>query len=54
MCREAPDAVLELEHYGVPFSRTEAGRIYQRPFGGMMQNMGSGPPARWMDAARNR
>ncbi len=34
MCREAVPAVLELEHYGVPFSRTEDGRIYQRPFGG--------------------
>jgi succinate dehydrogenase / fumarate reductase flavoprotein subunit len=35
MCKEAPDAIIELEHYGVPFSRTEDGRIYQRPFGGM-------------------
>src|SRR5271170_2843020 len=35
MCKEAPAAVIELEHYGVPFSRTEDGRIYQRPFGGM-------------------
>jgi succinate dehydrogenase / fumarate reductase flavoprotein subunit len=34
MCREAPKAVYELEHYGVPFSRTEEGKIYQRPFGG--------------------
>merc|ERR1719352_2073861 len=34
MCREAPNAVLELEHYGCPFSRTEEGKIYQRPFGG--------------------
>jgi succinate dehydrogenase/fumarate reductase flavoprotein subunit len=34
MCKEAPDAIIELEHYGVPFSRTEDGRIYQRPFGG--------------------
>ena len=35
MCKEAPASVIELEHYGVPFSRTEDGRIYQRPFGGM-------------------
>ncbi|HEY3517077.1 MAG TPA: FAD-binding protein, partial [Gammaproteobacteria bacterium] len=35
MCREAPAAVIELEHFGLPFSRTEDGRIYQRPFGGM-------------------
>ncbi|HUN44652.1 MAG TPA: FAD-binding protein, partial [Acetobacteraceae bacterium] len=35
MCKEAPAAVIELEHYGVPFSRTEKGLIYQRPFGGM-------------------
>ena len=35
MCREAVPAVIELEHFGVPFSRTEDGRIYQRPFGGM-------------------
>jgi succinate dehydrogenase / fumarate reductase flavoprotein subunit len=40
---EAPKAVYELEHYGVPFSRTEDGRIYQRPFGGHMQNYGEGP-----------
>jgi succinate dehydrogenase / fumarate reductase flavoprotein subunit len=35
MCREAIPAIIELEHYGVPFSRTEEGKIYQRPFGGM-------------------
>ncbi len=44
LAREAPKAVYELEHYGVPFSRTEDGRIYQRPFGGHMQNYGEGPP----------
>ena len=40
MVREAPAAVYELEHAGVPFSRNENGTIYQRPFGGHMQNMG--------------
>ncbi len=54
LCREAPAAVYELEHFGVPFSRTEAGRIYQRPFGGMMQNMGEGPPAQRTCAAADR
>ena len=54
LCREAPNAVYELEHFGVPFSRTEAGRIYQRPFGGMMQNMGAGPPAQRTCAAADR
>jgi succinate dehydrogenase / fumarate reductase flavoprotein subunit len=54
LCKEAPAAVYELEHFGVPFSRTEAGRIYQRPFGGMMQNMGSGPPAQRTCAAADR
>ena len=44
LCREAPAAIYELEHYGVPFSRTNDGRIYQRPFGGHMQNYGEGPP----------
>ncbi|MGT2464948.1 FAD-binding protein [Mesorhizobium atlanticum] len=44
MVREAPAAVYELEHHGVPFSRTEEGKIYQRPFGGMMMNFGEGPP----------
>jgi succinate dehydrogenase / fumarate reductase flavoprotein subunit len=42
MCKEAPAAVIELEHYGVPFSRTADGRIYQRPFGGMTTNYGKG------------
>jgi len=54
LCREAPAAVYELEHFGVPFSRTEEGRIYQRPFGGMMQNMGEGPPAQRTCAAADR
>ena len=51
MCREAPDAVYELEHYGVPFSRTEDGRIYQRPFGGHMKNFGEAPAQRACAAA---
>ena len=42
MCKEAPAAVIELEHYGVPFSRTNDGRIYQRPFGGMTTHFGKG------------
>ncbi|WP_267435909.1 succinate dehydrogenase flavoprotein subunit [Sphingomonas sp. GM_Shp_1] len=54
LCREAPAAVYELEHAGVPFSRTEEGKIYQRPFGGMMQNMGEGPPAQRTCAAADR
>jgi succinate dehydrogenase / fumarate reductase, flavoprotein subunit len=54
MVREAPAAVYELEHFGVPFSRTNEGRIYQRAFGGMMQNMGEGPPALRTCAAADR
>ncbi len=54
MVREAPHAVYELEHSGVPFSRTAEGTIYQRPFGGMMQNMGEGPPAQRTCAAADR
>ncbi len=54
LVREAPQAVYELEHAGVPFSRTDEGKIYQRPFGGMMQNMGSGPPAQRTCAAADR
>ena len=42
LCKEAPKAVIELEKYGVPFSRTEDGKIYQRPFGGMTKNYGNG------------
>ena len=51
MCREAIPAVIELEHYGVPFSRTEDGRIYQRPFGGHMQDYGKTPAMRACAAA---
>ncbi len=54
MVREAPAAVYELEHYGVPFSRTTDGRIYQRPFGGMMMNFGEGPPVQRTCAAADR
>ncbi len=54
LCRHAPDAVYELEHYGVPFSRTEDGRIYQRPFGGMTTEFGAGPPAQRTCAAADR
>jgi len=54
MVREAPAAVYELEHYGVPFSRTEEGKIYQRPFGGMMMNFGEGPPVQRTCAAADR
>ncbi|APG63067.1 succinate dehydrogenase flavoprotein subunit [Sphingorhabdus lutea] len=54
LCREAPAAVYELEHAGVPFSRTSEGKIYQRPFGGMMQNMGEGPAAQRTCAAADR
>jgi succinate dehydrogenase / fumarate reductase, flavoprotein subunit len=51
MCKEAPAAVIELEHYGVPFSRTEEGRIYQRPFGGMTTHFGKGTAQRTCAAA---
>ena len=51
MCKEAPDAVIELEHYGVPFSRTEDGKIYQRPFGGMTTHYGEGTAQRTCAAA---
>ena len=51
MCREALPAVYELEHYGVPFSRTEDGKIYQRPFGGHMRNYGEAPVERACAAA---
>src|SRR5436853_3410380 len=54
LCREAPAAVIELEHAGLPFSRTADGKIYQRAFGGMMQNMGAGPPAQRTAAAADR
>jgi succinate dehydrogenase / fumarate reductase flavoprotein subunit len=51
MCREAIPAIIELEHYGVPFSRTEDGRIYQRPFGGMTTHFGKGTAQRTCAAA---
>jgi succinate dehydrogenase / fumarate reductase, flavoprotein subunit len=51
MCKQAPEAIIELEHYGVPFSRTEDGRIYQRPFGGMTTNYGKGTAQRTCAAA---
>ena len=51
MCKEAPAAIIELEHYGVPFSRTEEGKIYQRPFGGMTTNYGEGTAQRTCAAA---
>lgn len=51
LCRQAPQAVYELEHWGVPFSRTESGRIYQRPFGGMTTNYGEGTAQRTCAAA---
>ncbi len=54
MCREAIPAIYELEHYGVPFSRTEEGKIYQRPFGGMTTKFGEGPPAQRTCAAADR
>jgi succinate dehydrogenase / fumarate reductase flavoprotein subunit len=54
MCREAIPAIIELEHYGVPFSRTEDGKIYQRPFGGMTTRYGEGPPAQRTCAAADR
>jgi succinate dehydrogenase / fumarate reductase flavoprotein subunit len=54
MCRSAMPAVIELEHFGVPFSRTEDGRIYQRPFGGHMMDYGDGDPAKRACAAADR
>ncbi|MFZ1904563.1 MAG: succinate dehydrogenase flavoprotein subunit [Steroidobacteraceae bacterium] len=51
MCKEAPAAVIELEHYGVPFSRTDNGHIYQRPFGGMTTHYGKGIAQRTCAAA---
>jgi succinate dehydrogenase / fumarate reductase flavoprotein subunit len=54
MCRQAIPAVIELEHFGVPFSRTALGQIYQRPFGGHMQEYGDGAPANRACAAADR
>jgi succinate dehydrogenase / fumarate reductase flavoprotein subunit len=54
LAREAPKAVYELEHYGVPFSRTDEGKIYQRPFGGHTTEFGEGPPVQRTCAAADR
>lgn len=54
MCKHAPQAIIELEHYGVPFSRTEEGKIYQRPFGGMTTFYGEGEAAQRTCAAADR
>ncbi|KAI9598412.1 succinate dehydrogenase flavoprotein subunit 1 [Syncephalis fuscata] len=54
MCREAPNTVIELEHYGVPFSRTKEGKIYQRAFGGQSLNFGKGGQARRCAAVADR
>lgn len=54
LVRHAPKAVYELEHYGVPFSRTEEGKIYQRPFGGHTTEFGEGPPVQRTCAAADR
>ena len=51
LCRHAPEAVYELEHFGVPFSRTEEGKIYQRAFGGMTKDYGKSPIQRTAAAA---
>ena len=54
LAQEAPKCVIELEHYGMPFDRNEDGTIYQRPFGGHMQNMGAGPPVQRSCCAADR
>ena len=54
MCAEGPKAVFELEHMGLPFSRTESGRIYQRPFGGQSKDFGKGGQAARTCAAADR
>jgi succinate dehydrogenase / fumarate reductase, flavoprotein subunit len=54
MCKNAADSVIELEHYGVPFSRTKEGKIYQRPFGGMTTHYGKGKAAQRTCAAADR
>ncbi|MEL6477670.1 MAG: succinate dehydrogenase flavoprotein subunit [Pseudomonadota bacterium] len=54
LARNAPETVLELEHYGVPFSRNDEGKIYQRPFGGHMTEFGDGPPVQRTCAAADR
>jgi succinate dehydrogenase / fumarate reductase flavoprotein subunit len=54
LCREAPKVVIELEHFGLPFDRNDNGTIYQRPFGGHMQNMGAGPAVQRSCCAADR
>jgi succinate dehydrogenase / fumarate reductase flavoprotein subunit len=54
MCREAPKVVIELEHFGMPFDRNDNGTVYQRPFGGHMQNMGAGPAVQRSCCAADR
>jgi len=54
LCRKAPEAVYELEHYGMPFTRSEDGKIYQRPFGGHYSEYGKGPPVRRSCATADR
>ncbi len=54
LCSNAPEAVIELEEYGMPFSRTKDGKIYQRPFGGHLTNNGEGAPAMRACAAADR
>ena len=54
MCREAPKCVIELEHFGMPFDRNDDGTVYQRPFGGHMQNMGAGPSVQRSCCAADR
>ncbi len=54
LCREAPKVVIELEHFGMPFDRNDNGTVYQRPFGGHMQNMGAGPAVQRSCCAADR
>src|SRR5207342_3788115 len=54
LCRMAPEAVYELEHYGMPFDRNANGTVYQRPFGGHMQNFGAGPAVQRSCCAADR
>ena len=54
MCKQAPEVVIELEHYGMPFDRTDDGKIYQRPFGGHISHYGEGKPVRRACAAADR
>src|SRR5260221_3728626 len=54
LCREAPKVVIELEHFGMPFDRNADGTVYQRPFGGHMQNFGAGPAVQRSCCAEDR